>query len=907
MSLTTSPPHRRRRGRLLSATVTAALLLSVATVFVAPAPPASADTPLVINADMTAEGERLNERMDTLNAWDRAAYPSDWTTASAQAPDGTMSTQYPFLRYVELMTATGGCYPTYATCATGDIIGNAGSRGNRDLLVDPTNPASAVDASSLVTAAQNILDQGLKPYIKIANVPVSMSQSPYLNVYNLNGQFPSDWSRYYTYVRGIAQQLNTAFGTAELRSWKFGVGTEVDNPDWFDDKVSVTSTRDKYFKLYDYTVAALQSAIGAGNLNVGTHLCDCNGGWEVNDFVDHVTTGTNLYTGGTGTQVNFLSLSGYTSGDPSGYGVPSFPRMTDLRAKVASVGLKGVTFGIDEGRVLNGTDGIGAYARAVGQTYQAAFDASYVKAMADAHIDWYSRWSVNSDTTWPQDAVDTISSNVARLTHLMVDDNYISTRRSGIPASWQQTTDALVGINTKANTAHVMAYVRAGITANTPENPLIRLNNVVATSGSTVTVKTYRLDNDNGQFWGAWQADAAARGIPASHYSWSKDSEDVTTALNNASDIAYFKSRVPYYRTLAAMTSTTSTATVTGNTLTFTPTIPSNGVVFYEITGITSVQSTVTTLDDSAFTYTGSWSTGTGLPTSTWYSGTSRYNGVAGASASYSCASCTGLQWLATQGSDNGVTDVFVDGTYVRSVDNYRPGTRRPSQVVFGTGPLAAGPHTITLVVSGKRSAASSAALTEVDGIRILSTGAPLLTGTVATTTVLTDLSEEGAADWVHWGLSSASTVVRKESVPAQISTYSVVGGGTPVRFTNNPTAFAWANGTPVFNSSGTTTGVYVSGVGKGLRITAPADPATRTLRVYTGVWQGTAKVTATLSDGSASGYQDTSMNSTTAYVNGFYTFTYRAASANQQLTVTITANSSAGAANVDLKAATLR
>lgn len=84
-----------------------------------------------------------------------------------------------------------------------------------------------------------------------------------------------------------------------------GVLTEYENKDWFlaaDSTPASTKTVD--FKLYDYTVAALQTSIGADNLVVGAHSMTVTAAlWDELEFIDHVSKGVNFKTGKIGTQL----------------------------------------------------------------------------------------------------------------------------------------------------------------------------------------------------------------------------------------------------------------------------------------------------------------------------------------------------------------------------------------------------------------------------------------------------------------------------------------------------------------------------------------------------------------------------------------------------------------------------
>ena len=80
------------------------------------------------------------------------------------------------------------------------------------------------------------------------------------------------------------------------------------------------------------------------------------------------------------------------------------------------------------------------------------------------------------------------------------------------------------------------------------------------------------------------------------------------------------------------------------------------------------------------------------------------------------------------------------------------------------------------------------------------------------------------------------------------------------------------------------------NGVGSGFGLTLPADTNTRTLKIYAQAFQGDARLTATLSDGSAPAYNSALVGDFIAATDsdepGVYTLTYAADSANQSLDV---------------------
>ena len=171
------------------------------------------------------------------------------------------------------------------------------------------------------------------------------------------------------------------------------------------------------------------------------------------------------------------------------------------------------------------------------------------------------------------------------------------------------------------------------------------------------------------------------------------------------------------------------------------------------------------------------------------------------------------------------------------------------------------------------------------------------LTGSGVTSASTVNLTAQGTSDWAHW-----SGYAHKASGGAKISNYSVVGTGTVTNYTSDPRRFTWSDGTPTVSGSNRN-GIYIAGAGKGFQITAPADLTQRTLKVYVGGSATGGTFTASLSDGSAPNYVNSSFSGTGQY-DVVYTLTYKAASAGKLITVKWVQASGTG--NVRLQAATL-
>jgi hypothetical protein len=230
-------------------------------------------------------------------------------------------------------------------------------------------------------------------------------------------------------------------------------------------------------------------------------------------------------------------------------------------------------------------------------------------------------------------------------------------------------------------------------------------------------------------------------------------------------------------------------------------------------------------------------------------------------------------------------------------------GSLTASVLTTANGVATAPPLTANGQTGGYAVTASVAGVPTPASFNLTNTALPssgLLSGVGNSAKTAANLQSEGTSDWVHWGDASLN---RKAGVAAQLSTYTVVGGGTVAKYSNDPRPLSWTSGTPTASSTNNLNGVYVSGTGGGFSITAPADTATRTIVVHVGGWNSGGTLKAHLSDGSAPNFVDTTASVSGQYDRN-YTLTYHAGNAGQTLTVTWQMTSGSG--NVTLNGAAL-
>jgi hypothetical protein len=155
-------------------------------------------------------------------------------------------------------------------------------------------------------------------------------------------------------------------------------------------------------------------------------------------------------------------------------------------------------------------------------------------------------------------------------------------------------------------------------------------------------------------------------------------------------------------------------------------------------------------------------------------------------------------------------------------------------------------------------------ALTDTDQVTVTVDNDGSLSGSVGTPADRIDLTVEGGLDWSHWGLNAPpNDLDQKVGGTGEIGDYDVIGTVSAVQSSSSPVTFSWSdgNGTPPDDvvADTTTRLIFTTSsvdVDEGIRLTVPAGTSEKTLKVYVGAFSAKGKLTASLSDGSASNYE---------------------------------------------------
>ena len=171
----------------------------------------------------------MPEIFDSIILWGREE--TQWGVLGQPLENGydSRAAEYPFLRYVQVFTATGGCYKGYVH--TTPLKQTACDPSwNRDLFKNNSvGFASGLDTAAWLDDLRPILINGYIPQIVVANVPISMSTPPTFGSFAVNAAPPDSFELYSEYVHGLATAAVEAFGIESVRQWRWTVYTEYNN------------------------------------------------------------------------------------------------------------------------------------------------------------------------------------------------------------------------------------------------------------------------------------------------------------------------------------------------------------------------------------------------------------------------------------------------------------------------------------------------------------------------------------------------------------------------------------------------------------------------------------------------------------------------------------------------------
>lgn len=522
----------------------------------------------VFSIDASEKGKVLHNVVNNVNIWSIEGNPF------VNARINEENNIFEFVEYVQFMQCTGGTE-------------------TRDLFKNPNDKTvlDDYDFTLLINNCRGVLNLGAKPFLKLGNVPLKFSKDATTEIgFGMNPYPPDDFDVYYNYIHALATELVKEFGKEEVLTWRFGVMTEYENAAWFfAGEEDPEASAEAYCKLYDYSVAALQDAIGEG-VFVGAHSMTVTEGlWDEAEFIKHCGEGTNYKTGKKGTRVCYLSSSFYDSVPGDYTDGKTLPESIEyLRKTAESVGLNDLIYGVDEGRILEGNSsgnvGSELLTRTCGYTYQAAYDARLTAQMFNNDIAYFSAWSYLSNGFLQGNP--TVSYHVAKNAAKFGGANLVSTDKTKSGVILGSDVDAVSAFNEKTNTLHVMAYNFKNDVEYDKSTEMTFEINVPQFSGKNVKVTAYVI-NDDCNYFDEWVEDRKTYNITDDCFAWSPDDPSIdnpTTLSDEKARDIYFSELYSKYTECSKLVPTETEMVAKDGKITLDITLDPHAVVFYEIT-----------------------------------------------------------------------------------------------------------------------------------------------------------------------------------------------------------------------------------------------------------------------------------------------------------------------------------
>jgi len=454
-----------------------------------------------VTVNATEAGEIIPNVVSDINVWNMG-------TAFIDPSVKGRYNIFDFVEYIQLMTATGG-------------------NPDRDLFKDPSDRTvlDDYDFDRLIRNCRGILSLGAKPHIKFGNVPFKLSKQYSEETFGVNVFAPEDYHQYYAYIRAIVQALCDEFGKEELLSWHYGVFTEYENRDWFQglDRTP-ESAAEEFCKIYDWTVQALIDVLGEDGLYVGAHSMTVTEGlWDERIFIRHCAEGVNWANGGTGSHISYLSASFYDSRPgvfTSGMDLPH--TIAHLKTAAESCGLKGLRYGVDEGRILGAAKGrekSDLSSRTCGYTYMAAYDARLYTQMINAGGSYFSSWQYLSNGLFDGNPSVSyhVAANISKLSGMSRAESAIST----VSAVKDAAIGVLAGTDPANGKAGAMIWnFKNDVAYSDTAIVKLTLRTGLKPGRHRITIKKI---NDDCNYFDDWMRDRQELGITDDMFRWSPE------------------------------------------------------------------------------------------------------------------------------------------------------------------------------------------------------------------------------------------------------------------------------------------------------------------------------------------------------------------------------------------------
>ena len=187
-----------------------------------------------------------------------------------------------------------------------------------------------------------------------------------------------------------------------------------------------------------------------------------------------------------------------------------------------------------------------------------------------------------------------VSANLRNLAFRMTGSRTLAASVSGRSANPTNDVNALACFDSEKNVLRIMVYnLNLNQKAQGDENVSVCVNRLKPLDRTGVTVRTWRLDANHGNWWKRWQADIAARHMGADAFKYSVWTLTLPSELSKPDDVAFWKSREADYGQAGEMKPSEERRTVNPDgTLPLPTCLAPEAVVLYEIFPVMAAHAT---------------------------------------------------------------------------------------------------------------------------------------------------------------------------------------------------------------------------------------------------------------------------------------------------------------------------
>lgn len=199
----------------------------------------------------------------------------------------------PYYMRAHFMLCTGNCHGMYKwgstnVCITDDDGNIYYNWGVVDTIID------------------TYLKLNCKPFFELGFMPFAISLTDNINEYkDKYSQYPpKDYTMWYDLIKALIEHLVSKYGEDEVLTWYFELWNEPDIGYW-------KGTNEEFFKLYDYTEAAVHEVlpnVRLGGPSVTNPAVGSKSAMFLEGFFKHCKSGMNYVTDKIGTRLDYITF-----------------------------------------------------------------------------------------------------------------------------------------------------------------------------------------------------------------------------------------------------------------------------------------------------------------------------------------------------------------------------------------------------------------------------------------------------------------------------------------------------------------------------------------------------------------------------------------------------------------------